>query len=87
VSTTAKPKAKAKRPVVDLVDLTLDQLDEAAALMEQGHGRVKAYAYVGRHQLGMPELTLEAAGQLTMRQVQIIETDPDEDDEGPTPAP
>jgi hypothetical protein len=78
---------KAKRPTIDLIDLTLDQLDEAAKLMEDGHGRVKAYAYVGRHLVNMPDLTLEQAGQLTMRQVAIIETDPDEDDDTPTPAP
>lgn len=81
------PKPKPKRPTVDLTDMTLDQLDEAAKLMEDGHGRVKSYAYVGRHQLGMPDLTLEAAGQLTMRQVLITETDPDEDDDDPSPAP
>lgn len=83
------PKApKPKAPTVDLTDFTLDQLDEAAKLMEdKGVGRVKAYAYVGRDQLGMPDLTLEAAGQLTMRQVRIIESDPDEDDDIPSDAP
>jgi hypothetical protein len=85
--TTTPKAAKAKRPTVDLTDMTLDELDAAAKLMDDGHGRVKSYAYVGRNQLGMPDLTLEAAGQLTMRQVSIIESDPDEDDDDPSPAP
>lgn len=82
-TTTPKPK----RPQVDLTDMTLDELDAADKLQRDGHGRVKSYAFVGRHQLGMPDLTLEQAGQLTMRQVSIIESDPDEDDDTPTPAP
>lgn len=81
------PPKKSKAPTVDLTDFTLDQLDDAAKLMDEGVGRVKAYAYVGRDQLGMPDLTLEAAGQLTMRQVRIIESDPDEDDDVPSSAP
>lgn len=84
MSTTPKKK---KRATVDLTDFTLDQLDEAAKLMDEGHGRVKSYVYVGRHLAGMPDLTLESAGQLTMRDVELKESDPDDDDDTPTPAP
>lgn len=82
-------KPKAKRPTIDLTDFTFGQLDEAAALQEKGHGRVTAYAYVGRHVIGMPDLTLEGAAQLTSRQVNVIESDPDEveDDDDPSTAP
>lgn len=80
---TTKP-AKAPRPVVDLTDLTLDQLDEAAKLMNEGTGRTTAFAYVGLRAQGR-ELTLDQAKALTMRDVSIIESDPDEaDDDTPT---
>lgn len=84
---TTKPTPAKKRPTVDLTDLTLAELDEAGRLMEQGAGRSTAFAFIGRHQLGMPDLTLEDAAKLTMRQVSIIESDPDEDDDDPSPAP
>lgn len=81
---TTKP-AKAPRPVVDLTDLTLDQLDEAQRLIDKdGIGRTTAFAYVGLRAQGR-ELTLDQAKALTMRDVSIVETDPDEaDDDTPT---
>lgn len=87
MTTTPKP-AKAKRPTIDLTDLTLGQLDEAAELKDKGHGRVTSYAYVGRHMIGRPDLTLEQAAALTSRDVNITESDPDadEDDDDPSSA-
>jgi len=78
--TTSKPA----RPVVDLTDLTLDQLDEAAALQAEGVGKTTAFAYVGLRAQGV-KITIEAAKALTLRDVSIIESDPDAaDDDTPT---
>jgi hypothetical protein len=74
------------RPTIDITDLTLDQLDEVNRLMtDDGIGRVTAFAYVGLKALGR-DLTLDEAGALTGRDIKIIETDPEVDDEGPTSA-
>lgn len=75
------------RTTVDITDLTLDQLDDVNRLMtDKGVGRVTAFAYVGLRALGR-EVTLDDVKALTGRQIAVIESDPELDDEGPTSAP
>lgn len=82
-----QPKPPAKRPtVVDLTDLTYDELDEVTRLMADDKlnvGRLTAFAFVGIRRT-RPDLTLDEARAFTGRDVKIIETDPEVDDDRPT---
>lgn len=65
----------AKRPVVNTMDLTLGQLDEAAQLVSEGQcGYLTSITFVGLRDLhGRKDLTVEAAKALTMRDVEVID--------------
>lgn len=87
--TSTPPKPKATRATVDLTDLTFDQLDEVTRLMDKSEppvGRLTAFAFVGLRDQ-RPGMTLDDARKLTGRDVEIVETDPDVDDQGPSTAP
>lgn len=84
--TSTPPKTRA---TIDLTDLTFDQLDEVTRLMDKSEppvGRLTAFAFVGLRDQ-RPGMTLDDARKLTGRDVVLIESDPDVDDEGPTAAP
>ena len=89
------PRAKARRPrptartVIDVNGLTLAELDTVEDLVDSGQaaGRQTAIAYVFLRRT-QPDYTLEAAGRLTLRDVQIIDGGgEDDDDDTPTPGP
>ncbi len=87
MTTNATTPTTAARVTVDITDLTLDQLDDVNRLMtDQKVGRVTAFAYVGLRALGR-EVTLDDVKALTGRQISVIESDPELNDEGPISAP
>lgn len=79
--------AKRTRTTINLTDLTLGELDTAEKLREEGCGRIAAFVVVHMRRTD-PSYTVEQASALTMRDVSIVEDDPDdEDDDRPTSAP
>lgn len=66
---------KSSRPTVNTMDLTLDQLDQASALVSEGScGYMASIAYVGLKGTEH-EVTLADAGKLTLRDVMIVDND------------